>query len=99
MSERLYRWNQISHWDVGDACRAGDLRAICAGPACDRVVAVSAGFFPALVPLWVLSPRMRCRTCGHKGVEFEVWGSPAAAKFAERHLPTWQDDRRPRGRR
>ena len=98
MAERLYRWNQISHWDAGDACRAGELRARCAGPYCDRVVAIGMGVFPAPVPLWILSPRMRCQVCGHRGVEFEVWGPSAAAKVADRGPPSWIDDRRPHGR-
>ena len=85
--ERLYAWAQISHLDARDACAAGELRAFCAGPLCKRVVVVGRGAFPALVPLWVLAARMRCQGCGHKGAQFEVWGSAAAAKFADRHIP------------
>ena len=85
--ERLYAWAQISHLDVRDACAAGELRAFCAGPLCNRVTVVGRGAFPSLVPFWVLAARMRCRGCGHKGVQFEVWGSSAAAKFADRRIP------------
>ena len=92
--ERLYRWRDISHWDVRDAVRAGELRAICAGSGCSRIAAIARGAFPGQVPLWVLAQRMRCRACHHRGAEFEVWGSAAAAKYAERHPPPWRDDRR-----
>ncbi len=85
--ERLLRWGEISHWDVRDACRLGELRVLCAGPSCNRVCAVTGGMYPGLAPLWVLAPRMRCIGCGHRGAQFEVWGSRSAAKFAERHVP------------
>ena len=85
--ERLYAWSQISHLDVRDACASGELRAFCAGPLCRRVVVVGRGPFPPMVPLWILAARMRCRGCGHKGAQFEVWGSGSAAKFADRHIP------------
>ena len=89
--ERLYAWRQISHLDVRDAQACGDLRACCAGPLCGRVAAIGRGAFPALVPLWILAARMRCKSCGHKGAMFEVWGSSSAAKFADRHIPVQRD--------
>jgi hypothetical protein len=85
--ERLYRWVQISHLDVRDADAVGELRAYCAGPLCSHVTVIAQGRLPALVPLWMLAARMRCRACGHKGAQLEVWGSPAGAKFADRHAP------------
>jgi hypothetical protein len=85
--ERLYRWAQISHLDVREADAAGELRAYCAGPLCSHAMVVTPGSLPAQVPLWILAARMRCRACGHKGAQLEVWGSPADAKFADRHAP------------
>lgn len=85
--ERLYRWAQISHLDVRDACAAGELRAYCAGPLCGHATVIAPGRLPAPVPLWILAARMRCRACGHKGAQLEVWGSPAGAKFADRNAP------------
>ncbi len=85
--ERLFRWGQISHLDVRDACAAGELRAYCAGPLCGHVTAIAPDRLPGQVPLWILAARMRCRACGHKGAQLEVWGSPAGAKFADRHAP------------
>jgi hypothetical protein len=75
---------------VRDACRAGELRAICAGPGCWRIAAIGKGAFPGQAPLWILAQRMRCTACHHKGAEFEVWASPATVKHAERHPPSWR---------
>lgn len=85
--ERLYRWGQISHLDARDAWTLGELRAHCAGPLCNHVRTMAAGAVPPRAPLWILAARMRCRACGHKGAQLEIWGSPAGAKFADRHDP------------
>jgi len=73
MSVRLYKWTQISGWPIEAALKAGELRAICAHPYCDRTAS-----FGRVVDrdmrLWVIAKRMRCRGCGHLGAQFEVWG-------------------------
>jgi hypothetical protein len=86
MTRPLASWTRISGWSVGRALAAGELRAVCASPWCDRSAAMAAWSSDPEVPLWVLAMRMRCRRCGHRGAQFELWrrrgglsGAPARA--------------------
>jgi hypothetical protein len=87
MAARLHTWTQISGWPLQAALKAGELRTICAHPYCDWSSRFSAAVDPGL-RLWVIAQRMRCKGCGHRGAQFEIWGSaPDQPATAAPHRP------------
>ena len=74
MARRLYRWIEIAGWSLGEAYRAGELRALCPRPGCEytarnfRLPPVSAE-----VKLYEIARRMKCTGCARIGANLEIW--------------------------
>ena len=75
---RLYRWIDIAGWTLGEAYRAGELRALCPRPDCEYGVrSYRAPPLSADVRLFEIARRMCCTGCGRKGAHIEIWTSGA----------------------